>query len=65
MGFLDSLVKSVSSAAGVGSGSLKNSADSTKTKNGPSVYILAIAGDIKKVGSAKIGVQKRMQHIME
>jgi len=61
MGFLDSLVKGVSSAAGIGAGSLKNAADPTKTQNDSGVYILAIGSDIKKVGSAQIGIQKRMQ----
>lgn len=61
MGFLDSLMKNVSSAAGIGIGSLKDAADSSKTKNDIGVYILSLDGDVKKVGSAAIGVQKRMQ----
>jgi len=61
MGFLDSLVKNISSATGVGSGSLKNAADHEKTKNDSGVYILSMGSDIKKAGSAKIGIQKRMQ----
>ena len=61
MGFLDSLMKNVSSAAGIGIGSLKDAADPSKTKNDSGVYILSLDGDIKKVGSAAIGIQKRMQ----
>jgi len=61
MGFFDSLVKGVSAVAGIGGGSLRNAADSSKTENKPGVYLLMVGGDVKKVGSAEIGIQKRMQ----
>lgn len=68
MGLFDSLMKGVSSvakaasqAAGVGSGSLKDVADSSKNPNRPGVYILRMSGQVMKVGSAEIGIQKRMQ----
>lgn len=41
--------------------SLKNAANSNKLSNSPGVYILRVGGRIMKVGSAEIGVQKRMQ----
>lgn len=61
MGFLDTFFKRVTQATGVGSGSLKNAKDPTETLNEPGVYILILDGDIKKAGSAEIGIQKRMQ----
>ncbi|MFC4025553.1 hypothetical protein ACFOUV_17375 [Oceanobacillus longus] len=44
-----------------GSTSLKSMANPFLYLNKPGVYILKMDGSIKKVGSAKIGVQKRMQ----
>lgn len=61
MGVLDSIVKSVSGSSGVGFGSLKNASDPGKTSNDVGVYILIMNDDIKKAGSAEIGIQKRMQ----
>ncbi len=55
------IVKEASKAAGVGGGKLKDVADSMKNPNGPGVYILKLNGRIMKVGSAEIGIQKRMQ----
>lgn len=40
---------------------LKAAADPSITPNLPGVYILKLHGIITKVGSAKIGIQKRMQ----
>lgn len=61
MGFFDAFIKSGSNTAGVGSGSLKDAQDPAKTVNDPGVYILILNGEVKKVGSAEIGIQKRMQ----
>ena len=41
--------------------SLKSAADAFTNPNTPGVYILYLNGQIMKVGSAEIGVQKRMQ----
>lgn len=40
---------------------LKDAADPAITENYPGVYILKLNGTITKVGSAQIGIQKRMQ----
>lgn len=40
---------------------LKKAADPQITPNQPGVYILRLNGNIMKVGSAEIGIQKRMQ----
>lgn len=40
---------------------LKDAANPVLSTNLPGVYILRIQGTIMKVGSAKIGIQKRMQ----
>lgn len=40
---------------------LKDAANPAITENYPGVYILKLNGTITKVGSAQIGIQKRMQ----
>ncbi|MBU3198518.1 hypothetical protein LL037_18795 [Clostridium estertheticum] len=44
-----------------GTTTLKSAANSTNLKNSPGVYILRLNLQLMKVGSAEIGVQKRMQ----
>lgn len=44
-----------------GTASLKAVGNSSNIRNEPGVYILKLHGKIMKVGSAEIGVQKRMQ----
>ncbi len=64
MSFFKGLANIASKAAKilpVGSSSLKHSAEPTKNPNRPGVYILRMNGKVMKVGSAEIGVQKRMQ----
>ncbi len=61
MGFFESIIKGASNAAGIGSSSLRDAADPAKTSNKPGVYLLIVNGDVKKAGSAEIGIQKRMQ----
>ena len=61
MGFFDSIMKNLSAASPIGFGSLKSASESSEKGNKPGVYLLKLNGDIKKVGSAAIGVQKRMQ----
>lgn len=61
MGLLDSIFKAVSTLSGGGSARLQDAATSDRTKNKPGVYLLILNGDVKKAGSAEIGIQKRMQ----
>ncbi len=61
MGFFESVIKSISNVSNIGSGSLSSAADSAQTRNDVGVYILILNGDVKKAGSAEIGIQKRMQ----
>jgi hypothetical protein len=61
MGFFDSLIKGMASAGGTGSASLSQAAEPSRTDNRPGAYLLILDGDIKKAGSAEIGIQKRMQ----
>jgi hypothetical protein len=49
------------SSAEIGSASLREIASPIRFANKPGVYILKLNGRIMKVGSAEIGVQKRMQ----
>ncbi|MBU3188775.1 hypothetical protein K9O30_06320 [Clostridium bowmanii] len=44
-----------------GTATLKSAANSSNLENSPGVYILRLDGELMKVGSAVIGVQKRMQ----
>lgn len=58
---LENVKRKVHSNEGKGRALLKNISDSRKYKNNPGVYILRLSGQIMKVGSAEIGIQKRMQ----
>jgi len=58
---LANIVSNASKILPIGFSSLKKSSDPKVTPNRPGVYILLMGGNVMKVGSAKIGVQKRMQ----
>jgi len=59
MGFLDSFFSSLSSAAGMGSASLKSAYFDKKAPQGPGVYKITYQGQLMKVGKASDGLRKR------